>query len=291
MVASELVGSIILFVLMLVVGLELTVADFRRALSARAAIATGTLAQLIALPLMTWLVVFAMEVPPVFGAGAVLVAVSPGAGISNILAALANANVALSVTLTAMTSVLAVISLPAIAAVAMQVFLGDAIEVEVPVVSLIGQLAVTLLLPIALGMWVRTRFPGFALRHGRTLQRIAMAVIIAVIAVAIAFSEESQFPSFAEARVALLASAVWTVLAMAIGWGCASVLGLSLADRVTFTIEFSARNVAVASIVAISGLGRLDLTYFSGTYVTVGYLFVGSFAIWARRRLAQPASD
>lgn len=282
---SELAGSTILFVLMIVVGLELTPDDFRRAAGARLAIATGTVAQLLLLPLMTWLIVFALDVPPVFGAGAVLVAVSPGAGISNVFAALATANVALSVTLTAVTSVLAVVSLPAIAAIAMRVFMGSAIEIEVPVRALIGQLAVTLLLPIALGMWVRLRWPLWAIRNMRRLQRTALGVIVAVIAAAVAFSEEEAGPTLRDAEVGLLASALWTFSAMAIGHGVASLLRLSLVDRITFTIEFAARNVAVATIVAISGLGRLDLTYFSGTYVGVGYAMVAGYALWSRRRL------
>ena len=106
--ASEL-GPYGLFVLMTIVGMELTVDDFRRVVAAPRAVIGGTLGQLLLLPLMTWGLVVGLGLAPIFGAGAVLVAVSPGAGISNVLAAVARANVALSVTLTAFASVLAVL--------------------------------------------------------------------------------------------------------------------------------------------------------------------------------------
>ena len=99
---TQILGNIVLFALMLVVGLELTVADFRRIAAAPRAVIVGTLGQIVLLPLMTWAVVVVFGVSPVFGAGAVLVAVSPGAGLSNVLAAVCGGNIALSVTLTAM---------------------------------------------------------------------------------------------------------------------------------------------------------------------------------------------
>lgn len=277
-------GPLVLFLLMMVVGLELTVADFRRVAAAPLAVVGGTLGQLALLPLMTWGVVWLLDVPPVFGAGAVLVAVSPGAGISNIFTMLAGANIALSVTLTAMTSVLSVVTLPTLAALGMRFFLGDGVHVEVPVGRLIVQLAAVLLIPISLGMWVRARFPSFALRHGRRLQRGALVAIALLIAVAIAFGEEGDL-DFGDASVGLLAGGVWTLCAMAIGYGVATLLGQRGGDRFTFLIEFSARNIAVATIVAMSGLGRLDLTLFSGAYLAVGYPLCG-VAVLLRRRVS-----
>jgi BASS family bile acid:Na+ symporter len=280
---SQLGGPLVLFLLMMTVGLELTPGDFRRVLAAPRAVVGGTLAQWILLPLMTWGVVWLVGVNPIFGAGAVLVAVSPGAGISNILTALARANIALSVTLTAATSVFAVLTLPTIASLGMRVFLGESTPVEVPVLVLIAQLAVSLLLPISLGMWMRARRPDLAVRLAPRLQRITFIVIGLVVALGIAFAPEEQRQVEGSGR-AFVAAGVWTLCAMAIGWGTASALRLSSRDRFTFLIEFSARNIAVAAIVALSGLGRLDLTFFSGVYMAVGYPLAG-LAVLVRRRL------
>jgi BASS family bile acid:Na+ symporter len=285
---TQLVGVFSLFVLMMIVGLELTPADFRRVLASPATVVGGTAAQLILLPLMTWAIVVLLDVPPVFGAGAILVAASPGAGMSNILTALARANTALSVTLTAVASLLSVVTLPALAALGIRLFLGDRIEVDVPVGPLMLQLSLALLLPIGLGMWLRARRPDLAHRYAPRLQRWGIAGLVLLVVLAVAFSEEEQFPvDWGDAGIGLLAAGVWTLAAMGIGWGVAFALRLPAVDRFTFLIEFSARNVAVASIVALSGLERLDLTFFGGVYVAIGYpLAVAAAVVWRRRRPA-----
>lgn len=283
--ATQLVGPMVLFVLMAVVGLELTLDDFRRIASAPRALVGGTLAQIVLLPLLTWAVLALLDVTPVFGAGAVLIAVSPGAGISNILTALANANTALSVSLTAFASVLAVVTLPTIAAFGMRFFLGGEVAVEVPVLLLFGQLAVSLLLPIGLGMALRARHPELVGRYRRRLQRGAIvAIAILTTAAIVRGGGDGSGLGFADLQQGLLAAAVWTLAAMAIGWAVAAALGLDAADRFTFLLEFSTRNVAVAAIVALSGLQRLDLALFSAAYVTLGYPLVFGAVAWRRRR-------
>lgn len=280
---THIAGPLVLFLLMMIVGLELTPADFRRVASAPRAIIGGTLAQWVMLPLLTVGVVLAFDLSPAFGAGAVLVAVAPGAGISNILVALARGNTALSVSLTATASVFAVVTLPAIAALVMPLFLEGTAAVEVPVSTLIGQLFVSLLLPIGLGMWLRLRRPDRAVLIAPILHRVTLVVIVLVIGVSIAFAPEEQL-NFEGSAMATVAAGVWTLIAGGIGWGVAALLGLSADDRFTFSIEFAARNIAVAAIVAMSGLDRLDLTYFSGVYATAGYPIVIT-AVFVRRRL------
>lgn len=279
--ASEL-GPYGLFVLMTIVGMELTVDDFRRVVAAPRAVIGGTLGQLLLLPLMTWGLVVGLGLAPIFGAGAVLVAVSPGAGISNVLAAVARANVALSVTLTAFASVLAVLTLPTLSALFLGVFLEEAADVEVPVGPLVQQLTFALLIPILVGMWIRQRWPGFALRNARRLQRFALLGIGLLVAAAVLLGDQEM--SFADAEGALLGGLLWTGAAMAIGFGIGTLMRLSPTDRATFVIEFAARNIAVTTIVALSGLGRLDLMLFAGAYMTVGYPLCFGFAIWRGRR-------
>jgi BASS family bile acid:Na+ symporter len=282
---TQLVGPLVLFGLMAVVGLELTRDDFRRVLRAPRAVLGATFAQILLLPLWTWCVVRGLEVSPVFGAGAVLIALSPGAGISNILTALAGANTALSVTLTALASLLAVVTLPTIAALGMGFFLGEATAVEVPVLLLFGQLFFALLLPIALGMWLRARRPGWAARWKRRLQHFAMAGIALLTTAGFASGGGSGAElGLASLREGVVAAAVWTLGAMALGWAVAFALGLPDADRFTCLIEFSTRNVAVAAIVALSGLQRVDLVLFSAGYLLIGYPLAFAAVVWRRRR-------
>lgn len=287
---AQIVGPIILFLLMSLVGLDLTLEDFRRVGKKPSAVVAGTASQLICLPLMTWGIVWAFGLEPAFGAGAVLVAVSPGAGLSNIMASMARANAALSVTLTAVASLLTVVTLPTFASFGTRVFLGESSDVEIPVGSLIGQLVFMLLVPITLGMVTRARRPDLANRMTPWIQRVTLAFMVLAVAALTYFAEEEQ-RTVGTAPIAFAAAAAWTVSAMAIGWTTARAIGLDAADRFTFLIEFGARNIAVSGIVALSGLGRLDLTYFSGAYMVVGYPMVACLALWRRRRVGTETAE
>ncbi len=281
---TQWIGPIVLFLLMTLVGLELTAADFRRVASAPRAVIGGMLAQIALLPLLTWAVVSALAVPPVLAAGAIIVAVAPSAGITTLLAALARANIALAVTLTALASVLCTVTLPTIAAFGLRAFLGEAVAIEVPVAALIAQLALSLLLPIGIGMTLRARRPEFVARHLRHLQRAVFAAIGVLIAIAVPFVDTAGAGglSLSDARAGLLAAAVWAVAAMGVGWSVARLLDLPADDRFTFLIAFTTRNVAVAAIVALSGLGRLDLALWSGVHWVTAYPLAAAAALVRR---------
>jgi len=286
---TEVAGPVVLFLLMLAIGLELTPDDFRRVFQTPRAVVGGTLGQWILLPLMTWFVVGAVGVTPAFGAGAILVAVTPGAGFSNVLVAIGRGNLALSVSLTATASAFAVVTLPVLSSLGIRLFLDEALDVEVPVAALTAQLALTLLLPIALGMTLRARHSAGAKRLAPRLHQVTLAAMVAFVVGAVLFSPREEV-SFEGSERALVAAFLWALAAMAIGWGVGAACRLSAEDRFTFLIEFSIRNVGVSSIVAMSGLGRLDLTLFSGIYVAVAYPIAVLLVSWRRRR-TRPATS
>jgi BASS family bile acid:Na+ symporter len=287
---SQLIGPLVLVALMIVVGLQLTPADFRRVLGAPRVVVVGTLGQLLLLPIMTWCVLSLLGLPPIFGAGAVLLAAAPGAGMSNVMTAIARAHVALSVTLTAMTSVLAPITLPALTAVGVRVFLGDAAEIEVPVALLFGQLFAFLLLPIGIGMLLRARRPEAALRYISLANRVAVVAII-VLTIVSAVGGSDTLPSSGEVVRVIPAALAWTFGAMGVGWVLATLLDLDADDRFTFLVEYSARNIALAFIVAVASFGRLDLALFAGVYAVTGFPVVIVLAVvrgrWARKQTVE----
>jgi BASS family bile acid:Na+ symporter len=283
---AQLVGPLVLFALMILVGLQLTPVDFRRVLAAPRAVVGGTVAQLLLLPLMTWGVLSLFALAPSFGAGAVLLAASPGAGLSNVMTAVARAHVALSVTLTGVSSTLAAVTLPAVTALGMRLFLGDGANVEVPVGHLMRQLLLFLLVPIAVGMWLRARRPEVVARTVRWANRFAIVSIVALTALGAA-SGGMNVPAGGDLAAAGAAALVWTVGAMGIGWGVGTLLGLDANDRFTLLIEFSARNIALAFIVAVASLGRLDLALFAGAYAVTGFPLVIGLSV-LRGRWAAP---
>jgi len=272
---ESLLSPVILFSLMVVVGLQLVADDFRRVFSAPRAVVGGTLGQLLLLPLMTWGVVTVLPVSPMFAAGAVLLAATPGAAMSNVMTAVAGANVALSVTLTAFSSLLAVATLPILTAVGIATFVGDGVDVEVPVAAMVAQLVAFVGMPIGVGMVVRAHKPEAAKRYATRANRFAVFAILILTGLSMASGEGmSSFPSGAEFGVAALAALTWTLCAMAIGWGVAILIALEGDDRFTFLVEFSARNLALTIIIAVGALGRLDLGLFAVAYSMSGFPLV-----------------
>jgi len=267
------VGPLILLPLMFVVGLQLTPDDFRRVLQSPRAVVGGTIGQLVLLPLMTWGIVIITGISPILAAGAVLLAATPGAGMSNVMAAVSKANVALSVTLTAFTSVLAVIVMPLMATLGLSFFIGDAVDVNVPLGTLFSQLVIFLAIPIGLGMLVRSRHPEAAERYTSRANRFAVVGVLILTPVS-AIANQDMLPSGAEFLNALGAALAWTCVAMPIGWLVGVLLGLGRDDRFTLLIEFSARNIALTFIVAVGSLGRLDLGLFAAAYSITGFPLV-----------------
>jgi len=288
--ATQWLGPAVLFLLMALVGLELTPADFRRVASSPRAVIGGVLAQIALLPLLSLAIARCFGVTPVLAAGAILVAVAPSAGITTLLAVLARANVALAVTLTALASVLCTVTLPTIAAFGLRAQLGESVAIDVPVAALVGQLSLSLLLPIAIGMTVRARRPEFVAKHRTRIQRAVMLAIGALIAAAVPFMDRSQAStlSFADARAGLVAAIAWALAALGLGYSVARALALPADDRFALALAFTTRNVAVAAIVAMSGLGRLDLALWSGLHWVTAYPIAAAAAL-ARRWITSRA--
>ena len=293
---QTLLSPVILFLLMVVVGLQLVVDDFRRVLSAPRAVISGTLGQLLLLPLMTWGVVAVLDVPPLFAAGAVLLAATPGAAMSNVMTAVARANVALSVTLTAVASILAVVTLPLLAAVGIATFVDDSFDIDVPILPMVSQLVMFVGAPIGVGMLVRARKPEAAQRYVSRANRFAAFGVLVltgmgILSGVISGDTTSAFPSAADFGLSLLAATVWTLLAMAIGWGVATLVRLEGDDRFTFVVEFSARNLALTIILAMASFGRLDLGLFAVAYSMSGFPLVIVVAILRGRLSASEKEE
>ncbi len=263
-----LAGPLLLFWMMFVVGLELSLEDFRRVMRFPVAIAVGTLAQWLLLPLSSGLLIRLFQPEDDVAAGVILLAAAPGGGISNVFCYLAGANVALSVTLTAVASLFAVLTLPLVTATGFAWFVGSQGAVEVPVVAMIGQLALFVLLPIGLGMWMHETRPGFGRRYAALLRRTVLVAIVLLMGAGLVADDSGLVGAVLDNALLGLA---WTVAAMAIGLAVGFALRPDGRDRFTFLIEFSVKNVGLAALVALSGFGRPELAVFSGSYVLLGY--------------------
>jgi BASS family bile acid:Na+ symporter len=283
---SALGPALVLFLLMLVIGIELRADDFRRVLRHPRAVWVGTFGHLVALPCASVLLLRAVDVSPSLAAGVVLIAATPGAGMSNVFAYLAGAHTALSVTLTALASLLAAVSLPLVMALGVRGVGGEQQAVEVPLLAFAGQLLLLVVLPIGLGMQLRQRWPEASLRHAPRLRLGTLLAVLALIAVS---AGSGDVDLVSEVRSALWLALCWTAMAMALGMLLGAVADLDADDRFTIGVELAAKNVGLSAIVALTALESPELAIFAGAYVAVGYPLILGLSL-GRRRLRRAAA-
>ena len=244
---------------MAIVGLGLTRTDFGRLAERPTLVVVATAAQWLLLPVVAWAVAWILPLPPHIVAGMVLLAACPAGAISNYYALIARADVALSVTLTAISAASSVVMLPLISAAGFILLLDEAARVKTPIVPMTIQLTVNLLIPVLAGMWLRARFPEFVTRHRTAARRLGDVALVATVAILLAGLGRSLLNDLGATIVSAVA---FTVVAAAAGL----IVGLALhADRrqlQTLAIEFACRNTAITILIGVVVLDRPELAVF-----------------------------
>jgi bile acid:Na+ symporter, BASS family len=278
----DLAIPVITFVLLGAVGLGLTTEDFARVRRSPRLVALGLLLPLIVLPAVAVGLIRVFEPDPATMAGLLLIAVCPIGGISNSYSYLARASTALSVTLTGASSLLAVVTIPLLAH-GFERLLDRPLGFDAPVSILVLQLLFMLALPVGLGMAARRRWPDAAERHTRALTRAGFAALALLIVFVIAVQAD-QFLAGLRSTVPL--SAAFVVMAFTVGWLSAAAAGAGGPDRFTLAAEFATRNVAVATAISVTILGRVEFAVFATTYflTEVPLLLIAVAARLARAR-------
>lgn len=171
---------IALFIIMIGMGLSLTFSDFKQIHERPKATVVGTALQLIAVPLLGFLIAWGMG-GGVAGAGIVLIACMPGGTTANILTYMAKGNLALSLTLTVIASTLTVITIPAYMDVALEIHVGQGESLSLPFGRTLLTMMVIVIIPVLIGMLIRRKAPGFAGKAEPIISRLAIVVLISVI--------------------------------------------------------------------------------------------------------------
>lgn len=238
------------------IALDLTLEKFRLVLTEPKKVLAGLVSQLILLPLFTYLLIIVFQPQASIALGMILVASCPGGNISNFISSLAKGNVALSITLTSITSILSIIFTPLNFS-----FYGNLyeptrkilIEISLNWFEVIQTIGLIIIIPIIVGITVKNRFPDFATKVSKPLERISMFLFLLIVIGAL-FSNLEYF-------MQCIAAVFLLVLlhnggALAIGYLMGKLAGGDFQDRKSLAIETGIQN---------SGLGLLIIfSYFNG---------------------------
>lgn len=280
----ELAVPPLLLAIMISMGMELTTDDFRRVARMPRAAGVGLLGQMLVLPLAGLAYAHWPGFSPEVAMGVVIVTACPGGAASNLFSYLARANLALSVTLTSLSSALCFATIPLWIDLGARLFLdGDGASVRVPVARTVGQLFVLTLLPIAIGMAIRARFPVFAERIRARLRRTMAAIMGVALVVILASEWETVVRDLSDAAVGALVLVCAMLLA---AWALARAARLDERDAFTVSIEVGLQNGALASTVVVALLHRPELLVFPGAYAVLSFGPVAAWTLVMRGRFA-----
>ena len=238
----------ILTLLMFELGLNLSVADFKLFKSRPKPVIAGLAGQIIILPLLAWLIGLAMGLEPIFLIGFVLIACCPGGSSSNVFSMLARGDVALSVSLTACSSIITLVTVPLIMEW-VTTAAGSAVQVHLPVGKLLMQNIVLMFLPIVAGIFVKKKWATAAQRMHNVLSRIAFPALIFLASVFFIQNRTAIIDKFGQLGLSV---SVLILLAMASGSLLSWSMRLNAKERRTIVIEVGMQNAAQAIAIASS---------------------------------------
>ena len=276
---TSLLLPLALGVIMLGLGLGLTLADFRRVARYPRAVLTGLFLQTAVLPWLALGLALLFKLPPELAVGLMLLAASPGGATANIYSHLARGDVALNITLTAVNSVLCLLTLPLILNLSLEFFLGSGQYVPPPVQKII-EVAVIILLPVAFGMLVRARAPTFASRMEKPIRLLSVLVLALLVVAAVAQEWKTLTTYFAIVGLACL---LFNLASMGAGYAAPLALRLPKKQAIAIAMEIGIHNGTLAIFIALNVLQNATISVPAAVYSLLMFVTAAVFAWWVSR--------
>ncbi|HEY1029974.1 MAG TPA: bile acid:sodium symporter family protein [Pseudomonas sp.] len=283
--SSLVLINLIVALMMFGVSLDLRAEDFRRIIRSPKAPVIGLVAQFLLLPALTCLACWLLRIPPELALGMILVAACPGGSFSNIMTWMARGNVAVSVSMTAVSSLVASVLTPL--NFALYAWLNPLTrplltEIDIDPLGMLLLVVLVLGMPLAAGMAIGRRLPTLALRVEKPLRLFSLSVMLGF--VGLAFSRNlDQFVSHFHLFFWLVVG--HNLLALLIGYASARLAGLNEADQRAVTLETGIQNSALGLVIIFTFFpqagGMLLIAAFWGCWHLVSGLGLAWF--WSRR--------
>lgn len=275
-IALPLALGIIMFGL----GLDLTPGDFARVARQPKAAGVALACQLLLLPAICFGLVLLFQLPPILAVGMLLLAASPGGTTANLYSHLFRGDVALNISLTAINSVIAVVTLPIITNLAIAWFQPGNLSVGLQFAKTL-EVFMIVLVPVVLGMTVRAIKPGFADAMDKPVRIASVLILVLVIAGAVASSFDLLASNF------LLLGGITTafcVLSLSVGYIVPRLMKIAKPQAVASAFEVGIHNATLAIVIAQGVLGRPDMSLPAAIYGVLMFPIAALFGLWVTKR-------
>ena len=251
-IVTDVFLPLVLAFIMFALGLGLTGGNFLRVVKQPRDFFIGALSQIILLPIIAFILVKIWPIAPELAIGVMIIAAAPGGVTSNLLTSFAKGDVALSISLTAIISLLCVITIPFIVLTSVGLLGGSNISQDISLISMSRDMFLIVTVPVLLGMLLRRFASGIALKFEPTAKKVSTALFVLVLLGAIAAERENIISFFAQAGLITL---VLNVIMMIVAFCLAQLLGSGTEQKKCITIECGLQNGTLAIFVATSIFG------------------------------------
>lgn len=273
-----------LAIIMLGLGLHLRLDDFRRILSQPRAVLVGLACQTLLLPLLCFALCIAWGLSAGLAVGMMLLAASPGGITANLYSHLFKGDVALNISLTAINSVSAIVSIPLIVNFALSYFMGNELVIPLQFQKTL-EVMLLILLPVGLGMVIHAKFPAFAKRMDKPV-KIASALVLVVMILLILLREWA----LVMANFQLVGSAclVFNIASMAVGYWAGRLARLNEGQNRAIAFEIGIHNGTLAIYLALAVLQDGSMAIPAAIYSLLMFFTAAVFGWWVARRTGVP---
>ena len=290
MTAVELISKVFLplalAIIMLGMGMTLIISDFTRVIKYPRAILIGLTNQLIFLPIIGFSLAIAFNLNPVMAVGLMILASCPGGPTSNLITQVCKGNIALSVTLTAVASLISILTIPFILSYALEYFGSNTdVTIELPIIDTILQIMGITVIPISIGMLIRKHKTSFAKRMEKPMRTASTVIFILVFIAVLAANADKLIDGMKEAGLVTLALNIAT---MGLGYLTARLFKLNFKNTISITIESGIQNGTLALVIATSILNNVEMGIPIGAYAIWMFLTAG-ILMWQLGKI--PNSD
>lgn len=291
MQASPLISiglPVSLFIIMIGIGMTLTPRDFRQVAVYPRGIIVGTVAQILIMPALAFLIIAVFNLSPLIAVGLVVIAACPGGTTSNLFALMARGNVALSIVLTVLANLITIVSLPLFTNLALELYMGENEAIRLPIERTIMTLGLIVLLPIVIGMTLRNYFPEKS-QKAEGIVSIFGGVVLAVLVVALVYGVRDQLGELlSQAGPAAIAL---NLAGIGIGLGISRMTGLTQRESMAVAVELGIKNGTIGLLVTLNLLESETMSVPSAVYGVLMFFFGFLLTLYGRKYIPQPSQN
>ena len=238
-----------IFLIMMGMGLSLVINDFKRVIKYPKAVGIGLTNQLLFLPIIGFALANIMSLETEYAVGVMLLVLCPGGTTSNMFSHLAKGDVALSVTMTAVASLITVFTIPIVLNLSLVHFMGKGSEFHLPIIPTMLSLMKLTIVPIAIGMIIKFYYPSLAEKSQKYVSYFGIAFLTLLIIFLTFIQRDTFIPAFvATGPVSLILN----LATMALGYYSSKLFGLNMAQRKSITIEVGLQNSTLSMFMALT---------------------------------------